>query len=343
VETAETSPEQAVETSAGPAEELPAGLADHCRRVSKAFRDGDVVPFLGAGANLCGRAVPPGKWTKPSDCLPSGRELSEYLAREFDYPFEDKHNLLRVAQYQDTMEGAGPLKKHLREVFVRDYPPTRLHSFLASLPQRLDQGFGRPRYQLVVTTNYDDALERAYVAAKQPFDLFSYIAEGDLRGRFHHVPAEGPATIIKRPKTFDEPILAERPVVLKIHGAIDRSPKPQDSFVITEDHYIDFLQRTDLEDLLPKSLLLALQETHFLFLGYALTDWNLRVLLEQIWRQQNQGWGSWAVQHETSPFDQKAWTKRSVDIHVVDLLVYVGALEHALETLAAENAAQDEQ
>jgi hypothetical protein len=243
------------------------------------------------------------------------------------------------------MEGAGPLYERLRGVFVRNYAPTRLHSFLASLPTTLEQSFGRRRYQLVVTTNYDDMLERAYAKAKpkQPFDLFTYIAEGDHRGRFHYVPAEGAARIIEEPKTFVEPILEKRPVVLKIHGAIDRSPEPRDSFVITEDDYIDFLQRTDLEDLLPKSLLAALQRTHFLFLGYALTDWNLRVLLEQIWRQQDQGWGSWAVQHETSPFDQKAWTMRSVDIHVVDLLVYVGALETALEQVAKDDAAEKAQ
>jgi hypothetical protein len=107
--------------------------------------------------------------------------------------------------------------------------------------------------------------------------------------------------------------------------------------VITEDHYIDFLQRTELSKLVPLPLLTPLKESHFLFLGYSLRDWNLRVILQQIWEEQEHGWSSWAVQHESSALDQKFWMRRSVDIQVVDLLDYVQAVEAALEAVAAEN------
>ena len=327
METAESHPEEAAE--------LPAGLADHCRRVAKAFVNGEVVPFLGAGANLCGRS---GSWRSPGDSLPSGRELAQYLAREFDYPLPDSENLVRVTQYQATMEGPGPLYKRLREIFLGHYTPTPLHDLLAQMPKLLEDSFGRARNQLIVTTNYDDSLEQAFRSAGQPFDLFTYIAWGDDLGKFLHTPAEGEPTVVPDARQFAEPILDERHVILKIHGAVDRSPVKRDSFVITEDHYIDFLQRTAIEDLIPMSILPALQQTHFLFLGYSLADWNLRVMLQRIWQQQDHGWNSWAVQHDTSALDQKFWTKRGVDIYVVDLLDYVHALEAALGALAAEAA-----
>jgi hypothetical protein len=318
---------------AGPSA-FPHELDKQCLPVARALVNGWVVPFIGAGANLCGRTGP---WKRPGNTLPSGSELSEYLARECFYPAPDKDNLVRVTQYQATMEGGGALYMRLRDVFVSDYGPTDLHRFLAQLPQKLEQSFGRPRYQLVITTNYDDALEQAYRHAKQPFDLFTYIAWGKNLGKFQFTPAKGRPKLIDRPGTWVTPILEERPAILKIHGAIDRQTSDGDSYVITEDHYIDFLLRTDVEDLIPASILPALQRTHFLFLGYSLADWNLRVILQRIWQQQNHDWSSWAVQHHASPLDLKFWTKRGVDIQVVDLLAYVRALEAALEVLGAED------
>ena len=313
---------------------VPDDLVRQCRPVARAFVNGWIVPFLGAGANLCGRQ---GTWKRPGNTLPSGKELARYLARECDYPNADSENLVRVTQYQATMEGAAPLYRRLRDVFVNDYEPSPLHRFLAQLPRSLERSFGKPRYQLIVSTNYDDALERAFRDADQPFDLFAYIAWGKHLGKFVWTPAQGPPEVIDTPGEWVEPILAERPVILKIHGAIDRATSDGDSYVITEDHYIDFLQRTEIDELIPASILPALQAAHFLFLGYGLSDWNLRVILQRIWQQQNHDWSSWAVQHETSPLDQKFWTKRGVDIQIVDLLAYVQGLEAALEALAAED------
>jgi SIR2-like domain len=310
-------------------------LREHYRMVALALVDGEVVPFLGAGVNLCGR--PSGTHFKPGEFLPSGAELAQYLARRCGYPLPDADNLVRVTQYQVTMQDEGPLYKRLREVFDADYPPTELHAFLARLPTTLGQKFGTTRNQLIVTTNYDDALERAFREAGQPFDLFTYLAFGEDAGKFVHTSPDGKRQVVGNPKKFSEPLLEQRPVILKIHGAVDRLDSRRDSYVITEDHYIDFLQRTEISKLVPVSLLPAMQASHFLFLGYSLRDWNLRVILQRIWDEQDHGWSSWAVQHKTSPLDQRFWMKRSVDIQVVDLQDYVRGLNDALSKIAAES------
>jgi hypothetical protein len=314
---------------------FPEDLFRQCLPVARALVNGWVVPFLGSGANLCGRSE---TWKKPGNTLPSGAELARYLARQSFYPGPDPDNLVRVTQYQATMEGGGALYTSLRDVFVRDYGPTDLHRFLARLPRKLEESFHKPRYQLLITTNYDDALEQAYRTAGQPFDLFKYIAWGKNLGKFEFTPAGGKPKLIDDPRSWARAILERCPAILKIHGAIDRERSDGDSYVITEDHYIDFLLRTDVEDLLPASILPALQRTHFLFLGYGLADWNLRVILQRIWQQQNHDWSSWAVQHRTTPLEVKFWTKRGVDIQVVDLLDYARGLDAALERLAAEDA-----
>ncbi len=77
---------------------------------------------------------------------------------------------------------------------------------------------------------------------------------------------------------------------------MDRASPERDSFVITEDHYIDYLTRTDISNLLPVTLAAKLRKSHFLFLGYSLRDWNLRVILHRIWGEQKLTYKSWAIQ-----------------------------------------------
>ena len=43
----------------------------------------------------------------------------------------------------------------------------------------------------------------------------------------------------------------KRSIILKIHGAIDRQNSGRDSFVITDDNYIDYLTRADISSLVP--------------------------------------------------------------------------------------------
>ncbi|MEK7750375.1 MAG: hypothetical protein AAB654_00565, partial [Acidobacteriota bacterium] len=80
---------------------------EHYQTLQTAILDGQVVPFLGAGANLCGR--PREIAWQPEQCqfLPSGRELAAHLAAHFHYPAAAPPDLLRVAQFVAVMLGTG--------------------------------------------------------------------------------------------------------------------------------------------------------------------------------------------------------------------------------------------
>ena len=166
---------------------IDATLQQHYGNLITFLLDGRVVPFLGAGANLCGRP-PDVAWPdRRRQFLPSGSELSAYLAKEFK--FSREADLARVSQYvvADDRHAAGS-SASLHDVFDHDYPPTALHRLLAELPAMLRAKGHPPRHQLIVTTNYDDVLERAFQDAGEPFDLVTYISDGDDRGQ---VPAHG--------------------------------------------------------------------------------------------------------------------------------------------------------
>jgi len=93
------------------------------------------------------------------------------------------------------------------------------------------------------------------------------------------------------------------------------------------------LTRTDISNLIPKSLVAKLRNNHFLFLGYGMQDWNLRVILHRIWGEQKLWWKSWSIQLNPQPFDQMSWQKRDVDILNVSLADYITALNKRVQTL----------
>lgn len=254
---------------------LPQGeLKAHCRIVSRRLREGKVIPFLGAGTNLCGRPTDV-DW-RSGQYLPSGQELADYLADSYAYPSSESPDLLRVSQYVHAVTGGTALYDELHDLFSRAYRPNPLHELLASIPRSVrawrEQGHSS-RHPLLLTTNYDDALEQAFEAADEPFDLVAYVARGANRGKFFHQPPTGEARLIDQPNSYRDFSLEERAVILKIHGAVDREDRDRDSYVITEDHYIEYLAQTNIANIIPAKLMAVMNESHFLFLGYSLSDW----------------------------------------------------------------------
>src|SRR5919198_1397063 len=68
------------------------------------------------------------------------------------------------------------LFEKLRALFAGEYEPNALHRLLAALPEaNRRQGSEHP-CQLIITTNYDDALERAFVNAGEEIDVVYYAA-----------------------------------------------------------------------------------------------------------------------------------------------------------------------
>lgn len=310
----------------------------HFESVARSISENRVVPFLGGSVNLVGRPSDRPWRFGESEFLPVGSELAEHIARLFDYPANEPRDLVRVSQYAAVKAGIGPLYDELRKVFKADYQPTPLHLFFAMLPRYLrERGF--PPELTIVTTNYDDALERAFRAVNEPFDLVTYIAEGDARGKFMHTSPDGKARPIDKPNKYLGLNPEERTTILKIHGVVDRNNRARDSYVITEDHYIDYLAHKDIAQQLPAQLLEKMSWSHFLFLGYSLRDWNLRVILHRIWGEQKFKYKAWAVSdinvlsEKPQPLEQEFWRLRDVDIIKLPLEDYVEALQERIEGL----------
>jgi hypothetical protein len=181
---------------------------------------------------------------------------------------------------------------------------------------------------LLVTTGYDLALEQAFLDAGEEFDVVSYIAAGRHRGRFCHFAPDGHANVVDVPNTYlSELSLDRRTVILKLHGGLDRSPaRSFESFVVTEDDYIDYLAQTDVGAAIPVALAAKLRRSHFLFLGYGMRDWNLRLVLGRVWGGEGVNYRSWAVLPSPRPLERQLWRTRDVDLLAIELDEYVDGL-----------------
>jgi DNA-binding SARP family transcriptional activator len=252
-------------------------------------------------------------------------ELTRRLAERFDYS-GNGGGLPHVAQYVAVMKGSGPLYDELHALLDADVAPTPIHRLFAAFPPLLRER-GLP-HQLLVTTSYDLALEAALLDAGEEFDVVSYIAAGPHRGRFCHIEPGGAGRVIDLPNTYaTELSLERRTVILKLHGQVDRGPDREwESFVVTEDDYIEYLAKSDVAAAVPVGLAAKLRRSHFLFLGYTMADWNLRVILNRLWSDHPLSYRSWAVQPDAKPLEREFWRRRDVDVHELSLERYVETL-----------------
>jgi SIR2-like domain len=304
----------------------PVAVEDHVGDVVTALLGGRLVLIVGAGVNHPSERAEEG--------LPSPAEVATHLAKCFDCPPEHVRDLAHVAEYVALTKGVGPLYDELHTLFDRDCPPGPVHRSLAELAGMLRRRGGP--HQLIVTTNFDDVLEQAFREAGEEFDVVSYLALGPNRGKFLHVSSDGGATLVEVPNAYADISLERRPVILKIHGGIDRRPEREwESFVVSEDDYIDYLAHGEVSNVVPVTLAAKLRRSHFLFLGYALQEWNLRVFLRRVLGRDKLAYRSWAIEPSPGPLARDFWRERDVDIFDVDLAEYAEEVQRRAEGLLA--------
>ena len=221
-------------------------------KIADAMLVGDVVPFLGAGASIAAG-------------LPSAKDLAEGLLTELlaqvaqdSFPDEAEQqrlsdNLALTASFLTLKSDSLTLARRLREAFNVSAKPGKLHKLLATVKT----------LELVVTTNYDDLIEQAFQKRK-PWVMVDHGEPGEfwLRG-------EGKWAVVQAEALEKEVLGRKAPIIYKMHGNLDRQDREYDWFLITEEHYVDFLGRKDTGQV-PQMLATIMKKKNFLFLGYGL-------------------------------------------------------------------------
>jgi SIR2-like domain len=299
-------------------------LAPPYRSIRDGLLQGRVIPFLGSGASLGGRE-PNAAWVKGlAKYLPTASELARYLAQMTEFPNDEPPDLTKVAQYYDVVVGRERLYEELHSIFNCNYPFTSLHTFLADVSAPL----------LIVTTNYDDLSERAFDAKGREYDLVIHTTDPTLGDQLLWCEHGTPEPCRVNANKLDIDFQAVT-VIYKMHGTVDRRQSTRDQYVITEDDYIDFLARMTKNKAIPAIFAEPFQTRAFLFLGYGLYDWNLRVVLNRIEKdlrqrkdlRERRGITSWAIQYRPKPLERRFWQERGVEVYDMLIDEFVKELE----------------
>ncbi|MDA0162868.1 SIR2 family protein [Solirubrobacter ginsenosidimutans] len=318
-----------------------AQLSPHFAQLINALEGkGRLIPVLGSGPV---EGEPDTPWQRGCGRMPQGGDLARELAERYSLgpgPFD----LARVSQQIVSTLTPGDLHEALEEILEsEDCVPAVVHRFLAGLPGLL-RARGRERYQMILTASYDTALECAFDEAEEPYDVVVFIAAGEHGGRFVHLPWWDRSGEDARPTGIANdysglPVTPqgrlERSIIVKLHGGMLRGApfawreEHEHNFVVTEDDYIDYLSREPIATLIPSQLLGRLRNSNFLFLGYGVADWSLRVFLQRIWSANVRGW---SVQREHHPVAEGVWKQLGVDRIKMPLDAYLEEFERHLKS-----------
>lgn len=289
--------------------EEPASDAPPYRDIARALASGLLLPLIGPGVMAGESASASPKY------LPSSDELSRRLAEAAHLGVPAVHDhLTEIATYYEAKEGRLKLRSRLEELFG----PAASEQAAIPLLYTLLAKIKRP--QLIITTNYDTLLERAFLAEATPYDLVVYPAS-DLKELANAVlwwphskretrepEQQSPQELRVNPKTTT--------VIFKMHGSIQRdSDHRWDGTVITEWDYVQLLSRGGGESTMPPVLSEHIKDRALLFLGFGLRDWSSRAILRRLkWRRADDEdeLPSWAVADDFTPMELMLWRKRAV-------------------------------
>jgi len=205
------------------------------------------------------------------------------------------------------------LRRRLRRIFIgSSCQPNDLHRFLAAVASNL----------VIVSTNYDTLLEQAFLEIGKPYDLVVHPADNqEYANSVLWWPHEAKEPTKLKPNQLDIEDLGKSNLIYKIHGSANKDADRWDSFVITEEDYVKFLSR--MNNAVPSAFRQHFSTRAFLFLGYALKDWNMRVLMKEVSVSEIT---SWAILYQPTAFERKLWERRKVDIFDLRLEDFVATI-----------------
>lgn len=307
----------------------------HWKLIVERIYERRCVPFLGAGVNVSSgeyRGLPlagevsmrlietlTGKRVKNLDELVqvnTDESLNEYK----ELTRTGLHDLARVALHVEFINDTPYLMKRLNDILSDDdREPSKLLNTLAQMP-----------FELIVTTNYDQLMERALpVKPKvvvQPINGFDADTENALR---------------------DELAAYKGTVVYKIHGTFknegQRNHDGSSPVIITEEDYIKFLTSIGKSHGgIPVQIKSKLTYSTLLFLGYSLQDWDFRTIFKGLIEslEPHEKRKSFAIQKDPSEFWVDFWVDKGVQIYNVDLYEFAEQLEEKYKAYRTQQDAK---
>lgn len=176
---------------------------------------------------------------------------------------------------------------------------------------------------MVITTNYDDILERRLTEAGLPYHLLSYQTGGPHRGLFYHRSKDNELRIIEQPRNIR--MFSDAFVIVKLNGGFDRQRRIPESYTTTRLDYWNLAAR--IPGALPAVIQRNLSANPLLFLGHGLAAPDIESLV-RFAHKDHPGPRSWAVVLKNDGVEY--WRQCGVEIIDKSVNLYVNQLRERL-------------
>ncbi len=254
--------------------------------------------------------------------------------------------LTSIASYYERLEGRKDLWELLRDVIGPKKTPTRTHRLLAEATRYHLAQKGAGDY-LIITTNYDVLMENALDDLKVPYVVLTTNRIDPKKG--------DPKVLIRcsenvdnravlRNKYWDKAypgnfVLSAKAqsvvIVYKIHGCLHPDfTYENEGLVISDNDYVNYVSQMSRVGIIPVTVSDLMREKRFWFLGYSLSDWNVRSIYEAIKQKsdpdrQNK---DYSVMYSVGDFESLFFEKNDIVIFQASLNEFVDGLIKALPT-----------
>lgn len=237
------------------------------------IRAGKVVLFLGSGASFGAKSK-----TAPHS-PPLGNGLANLMADKFLGGEGKNKSLSIISEYCLTLTDLRTMQDFIRDIFS-PFEPSETHKKISDF-----------RWAALITTNYDQILERAYsLNPKRLQNLVPILrntdrVDNELRG-LNSIP------------------------LIKLHGCIGMEFDPNYPLILTIEQYVN--HRKGRNKLFSRFTELAGEYTT-VFIGYQLEDPDIRAILQELDSPEMSRPRHYVVTPHPSSLDKKVWESKRID------------------------------
>ena len=252
--------------------------------------------------------------------------------------------LTSIASYFERLEGRKDLWELLKQVIASKRTPTRTHKLLARACNYHLQRKGAGDY-LIITTNYDCLME---TALDDPSSRVPYVVlttrKGDskvlircsetvenrevLRNRYWNKSYPSDFVLSNRSQSLV--------IIYKIHGCLHPDFAFEDEgLVISDNDYVDYVSQMSKIGIIPATVSELMRDKRLWFLGYSLSDWNVRSIYETVKHKSDpdgKNIKDYSVMYSVGDFESLFFEKNNITIFQASLNEFVDGITSSLPT-----------
>jgi len=256
--------------------------------------------------------------------------------------------LTSIASYYEKLRGRQRVWELLRDVISKKRTPTPTHRLLAKAA-RHHLTLPRANDYLIITTNYDVLMETALDELKVPYIVLT-TKRGDpkvlircsetvedregLKERYSNKVYPSDFTLSKSQSLV---------VIHKIHGCLAEDLEFKDEgLVISDNDYVDYVSQMSKAGLIPVHVSDLMREKPLWFLGYSLSDWNVRSIYETVKKKSNpdgKDIRDYSVMYSVGDFEKLFFDKNNIQIILASLNEFVAEIQKLIPSWVASQAA----